>query len=275
MDERLYLLSGCVAKCETQAISNSGSLSLAWSTCQAEQYLLALANVCLATSLADCSGDGGMSVLLGGRLRGSAFTQAMKQAESGTCMPSLIWQPPVISRASHHDFTSSHYIQDIPPNQESEKVGVTRRGMFNDHKNKRHDDPWRRCASLACMPSRLLGGRGCAICRFGAGIQLMHNTTRRRPPAPHVDRRSAVDPAVHCVLQLACGVSALHSTTASDSCAVCERTRSWCNRMRPQLRSCVPALVGDGNGSRRATRARSTGKLLHGIAYSSRPVTSC
>ena len=124
-----------------------------------------------------------------------------------------------------------------PTRPRIKKVGVLETWDYSTITNRRHDPP---LASLPCMPSRLSRDSGCAICRLRAGVPADAQHTRRRMSTDVVQ----VDPVVHCALQLACGVSALHSTTASDSCAVCERTCSWCDRMRPQLRSCVPALVG-------------------------------
>jgi hypothetical protein len=85
--------------------------------------------------------------------------------------------------------------------------------------------------------------------------QLMHNTQGAVPPAcRQTDRRTdgrgvvQVDPAVHCMkcrlpASLA-SVAALDLTITSDSCTrIREHMQLGCCRMRPQLRSCVPATT--------------------------------
>lgn len=91
-----------------------------------------------------------------------------------------------------------------------------------------------------------------------------------------------VDPAVHCMMQVTsaslASVAALDLTITSDSCTrIREHMQLGCRRMRPQLRSCVPATTWVVaimmDGSRRVTQARSTGNASTPVAYSSRPVT--
>ena len=57
-----------------------------------------------------------------------------------------------------------------------------------------------------------------------------------------------VDPAVHCMMQVTsaslASVAALDLTITSDSCTrIREHMQLGCRRMRPQLRSCVPATT--------------------------------
>ena len=82
--------------------------------------------------------------------------------------------------------------------------------------------------------------------------QLMHNTQGAGAPAcRQTDGRAdevQVDPAVHCMMQVTsaslANVAALDLTITSDSCTrIREHMQLGCRRIRPQLRSCVPATT--------------------------------
>lgn len=102
----------------------------------------------------------------------------------------------------------------------------------------------------------------------------MHNTQGAARPRRMSTDVVQADPAVHCSLQLACGVAALHLTITSDSCT---RIREHMQLGAPHAAAaavwCSQRNVGGGNGSRCVTQARSTGNAYTAVAYSSRPVS--
>ena len=109
--------------------------------------------------------------------------------------------------------------------------------------------------------------------------QLMHNTQGAARPRRMSTDVVQADPAVHCSLQLACGVAALHLTIraiTSDSCTrIREHMQLGTLHTAAAAVLCSQRNVGGGNGSRRVTQARSTGNAYMTVAYSSRPVTRC
>jgi hypothetical protein len=131
-------------------------------------------------------------------------------------------------------------------------------------------------ASLTCKASRLLGDGGVLYVGSEPEYQLMHNTQGAAHPRRMSKDVVQVDPAVRCMLQLACGVAALHLTIESDSCT---RTREHMQLGALYTAAaavlCTQRNVGGGNSSHRVTQARSTGNVSMAVAYPSRPVTRC
>jgi hypothetical protein len=156
-----------------------------------------------------------MSVLLG--LMAAASNKSHEISESAASMYAII---PVVTTGLHHDSHHPTISTTSHQNKGRESGSLeTRRGMFNDHKIGATIILGVIAPAYACHHASRSQENKVGVLYVGSEpeYQLMHNTTRRRPRRMSTDVVQ-VDPAVHCILQLACGVSALHSTIPSDSC---------------------------------------------------------